>query len=161
LVLLEGSIQDTRTSWISSVDVHQSDEYLYSNAMCWLSASSSISDSPLAFVGVLPVSVPSSALLSIPSDRCREVPLRKALRDRGAERLRVATETEVANNFRIGVWGEVCTLSKVKSDPTAVVYEAVVLYKLKADGNETCRVTASRPLGRPPLEPPAAAGDGA
>jgi hypothetical protein len=79
-------------------DVHQSDEY-YSDPMCLLSASSLIPDTPLAFVGVLSVPVPSSDLLPIPSDKCGEVPRRKALRDRGAERLRVATDTEVSTGY--------------------------------------------------------------
>jgi hypothetical protein len=69
----------------------------------------------------------------------------------------VAPDTEVAKTFRLDSWGEVCTLFKAMSDPTAVVYDAVVLYKLKADGRDTCHVAASRPLGRPPIEPPAAA----
>ena len=39
-------------------------------------------------------------------------------------------------------------------DPGSIVYEAVVLYKLKADNRETCRVAASRPLGPAPPTPP-------
>ena len=39
-------------------------------------------------------------------------------------------------------------------DPGSIVYETVVLYKLKADNRETCRVAASRPLGPAPPTPP-------
>ena len=51
-------------------------------------------------------------LFLFPSLKCKEVPLRAALRSDGPARLKKATDIEVAKNFRLGAWGKVCSLSE-------------------------------------------------
>jgi hypothetical protein len=149
--LLAPYLDDVRACWAETEDVMQSDELCYDDAVAFLA------HIPMeSFVSALPAPLPSSVLIPIPSLKCKEVPLRAALRSDGPARLKKATDIEVAKNFRLGAWGKVCSLPEAMQDPGSIVYEAVVLYKLKADDRETCRVAASRPLGRLAVEDPPA-----
>ena len=96
--------------------------------------------------------IPCVFWLQLPSVQCKEVPLRTALRRDGAQRLRVATATEVDKNFSLGAWGKVCSKEEALMDSDAIIFRAIVLYKLKADGRETCRIAAQ---GSSVPDPPA------
>ena len=148
LALLEPHLRATRNFWSATAPVQTSEELLYDDAMCLLAAASD--DPVMACVSVHPV--PSSELVPIPSVQCKEVPLRTALRSDGAQRLRVATATEVDKNFSLGAWGKVCSVDEAKKDSDAIIFRAIVLYKLKADGRETCRIAAQ---GSSVPDPPA------
>ena len=89
------------------------------------------------FAYVAPALLPSSALLPIPSTKCHEVPLRQALRVNGSDRLTSATAIELDKQFRLNALGDVCPLDMLPAN--AIVFDAHV-YKLKADGRETCRI---------------------
>ena len=52
--------------------------------------------------------------------QCKEVPLRTALRRDGAQRLRVATATEVDKNFRLGAWDKLCLKEEALKDSDAI-----------------------------------------
>ena len=118
LALLQPYLQVTRASWSATVSVQTSEELLYDDALCLLAAASD--DSLLACVGVHPV--PSSELIPIPSVQCKEVPLRTALRRDGAQRLRVATATEVDKNFSLGAWGKDCSKEEALKDSDAIFF---------------------------------------
>ena len=148
LALLAPHLRETRTFWSATVPVQTSEELLYDEAMCLMAAAPN--DPVMACVGVYPV--PSSELIPIPCVQCKEVPLRTALRSDGAQRLRVATATEVDKNFSLGAWGKVCSVDEAMKDSDAIIFRAIVLYKLKADGRETCRIAAQ---GSSVPDPPA------
>ena len=131
-------MQATRASWSATVSVQTSEELLYDEALCLLAAASD--DSLLVCLGVQPV--PSSELIPIPSVQCKEVPLRTALRRDDAQRLRVAAATEVDKHFSLGAWGKVCVKREALKDSNAINVRAIVVYKLKADGRETCCIAA-------------------
>jgi len=66
--------------------------------------------------------------------------LRAAIRARGIERLVAPTAIEVDKQLRLGALGKDFSLRELPSH--AVVVRAHVLYKIKADDRDTCRIAA-------------------
>jgi len=84
--------------------------------------------------------VSSSLLVPVPSTKGREQPLRAAIRARGVARLVAPTAVEVAKQLRLGALGKDFSLSELPRN--AVIVRAHVLYKIKADDRDTCRIAA-------------------
>jgi hypothetical protein len=93
--------------------------------------------SAASYVSRISSRLSSSVLLPKPSDKCKEVTLRKALRN-GSDYLVDATATEIAKSKRLGAYGKVVACSDLP--PGAIIVRAHVLYKLKHDGRKTCRI---------------------
>ena len=87
--------------------------------------------------------ISSSELIPIPSDRCKEIPLRQAIRDNGYDRLVAATCVEIDKQQGIGSLSKSDIYSSKDLLPVnSIVVDSHVLYKLKADNRETCRIAA-------------------
>jgi hypothetical protein len=84
--------------------------------------------------------VPSSDLQPIPSDKCKEVPLRSALRSSPVSNLVAATAREIDKQRGFGALG--VDISESELPPGAIVVDGHVLYKHKHDGRDTCRIAA-------------------
>ena len=84
--------------------------------------------------------LPSSVLLPVPSTKCKEVPLRQALRSLSLERLEAATVVEVDKQRGFGALGRDFSFSELPKD--AVVVHGHILYKDKHDDRFTCRIAA-------------------
>jgi len=112
-----------------TVDVQGADE---------LSLDEVLSSDYCAYAGSASVLLPSSELRPLPSTRCKEVPLRQACRVGSPDRLRLATALELEKQIRLRALGPPVLESLLPFG--AIVVDAHVLYKLKADGRETCRI---------------------
>ena len=82
----------------------------------------------------------SSDLVPIPSNKCKEVPLRSALRNSPVASLVEATAREIDKQRGFGALGR--DISPSDLPVGAIVVDAHVLYKHKPDGRDTCRVAA-------------------
>ena len=115
---------------MATCDCKGVDEYTQSEALSLLSSSSSVS---------LVAPLPSSMCIPIPSMRGKEESLSRALRTRGVERLAAPTLVEIDKQQRLkAISKESYILSQLPHD--ALVVEAHCLYKVKADGRDTCRI---------------------
>ena len=83
---------------------------------------------------------PSSSLLPVPSDKCKEVPLRSALRNSPVADLVEATAREIDKQRGFGALGADIAGSDLPAG--AIVVDGHVLYKHKHDGRDTCRIAA-------------------
>ena len=84
----------------------------------------------------------SSDLQSIPSTKCKEVPLSSALRTIDYEKMVRMTKAEIDKQQRIRCLGTQAFSRSQLPDGCGVV-PGVALYKDKADGRETCRIAAN------------------
>jgi hypothetical protein len=103
----------------------------------FVACTASLSEFDVAIVAVAE-RFSSSNVIPIPSTKCKEVTLRAAVKNADPVRLRKSTEVEINKNVSIGAYGEFMLEAQVPSD--ALIVDAHVLYKLKADGRETCRI---------------------
>ena len=91
-----------------------------------------------AFLALL-APIPSSACVPIPSTKGKEETLYRALRSRGVDRLQQSTTVEVDKQQRLGALGtQGYTRAQLPSN--ALEVEGHCLYKVKADGRDTCRI---------------------
>ena len=100
-------------------------------------ASLSVRPDPVSCVAPLP----STSRVPIPSTKGKEETLSKALRTRGADRLTQATEVEVAKQQRLGALSH-SVYDRADLPADCVEVEGHVLYKIKADDRDTCRIAA-------------------
>jgi hypothetical protein len=107
------------------------------DSKAFAACSASLSDFDVAVAAVAD-RLTSSAVVPIPSTKCKEVTLRAAVKSADPVRLLKSTEIEINKNISIGAYGEFLFEDQVPS--TAIIVDAHVLYKLKADGRETCRI---------------------
>ena len=116
-----------------SFDTRMEDEFLFDEML--------LRSSSLSFAVSSSSPLPSSSRIPVPSTRCKEVPLSKALRSISLTRLTEATTLELAKQQGFKA---VSTHSFLESQlpPHAIVVDAHVLYKDKADGRYTCRIAA-------------------
>ena len=123
--------------WSATFDTQQPDE-VDLDALC---ARFSVVDSDAVheFVALAALS-PSSSLLPVPSDKCKEVPLRSALRNSPVADLVEATAREINKQRGFGALGADIAESDLPAG--AIVVDGHVLYKHKHDGRDTCRIAA-------------------
>eukprot|EP01036_Dinobryon_divergens_P034581 gene34581-44707_t len=88
-----------------------------------------------SFIVAESVSPASSILLLTPSTKCKEVPLRQALRARDVARLELSTAIEVSKQRRLGALGKDFSESQVPVG--AIIVDAII-----ADDRDTCRIAA-------------------
>ena len=84
----------------------------------------------------------SSSLVPIPSDKCKEVPLRSALRSSPVASLVEATAKEIDKQRRFGALGRAISEEEFSKIRGAITVDGHVLYKHKHDGRDTCRIAA-------------------
>jgi len=86
--------------------------------------------------------VSSADLKPIVSSKCKEIPLSEALRVSDYKKLERCSAVEVSKQQSIGCLGEK-SYSRDQLPPGSKIVPAVVIYKDKADGRETCRLTGN------------------
>jgi len=98
-------------------------------------ASLSMQPGPVSCVAPLPC----AARVPIPSTKCKEETLSKALRMRGAGCLIQATEVEVSKQQRLGAFSHlVCDRADLTVD--CIEVGGHVLYNIKTDDRDTCYI---------------------
>ena len=131
--------------WGEGVDTQCDDELDLDQALAFLASGARSNSSPInssAFLARVD-QISSSELKPIPSDKCKEIPLRQALRDNGFNRLMTATAVEINKQQSIGCLSKTDIFSSEAELPAgSIIVDAHVLYKLKADNRETCRIAA-------------------
>jgi hypothetical protein len=104
--------------------------------------SSLVDDSSVSQLFVSAV-LPSDSLIPIPSTQCKEIPLRRALREISIETLTRSSEVEMNKQLSLNCLSSVHIFDHPSQLPKgSIVVDAHILYKVKADGRETCRITA-------------------
>ena len=89
-----------------SYDTQQPDELTYTQAVSSISRSVAFSvQPPLSSFLASSAVLPSASHVPIPSTKCKEVPLCKALRTQSIDDLREATQVEVSKQQRLGALG--------------------------------------------------------
>ena len=143
-VIIDAAIAENHAHWGHAVDTQCDDELDLNQAFAVIADYNAGTNTvrPCAFAARA-VSISSAELVPIPSDKCKEIPLRQALRDNGEERLAAATLIEINKQQGIGCLSKSDIFSSKDELPAgSIVVDAHVLYKLKADGRETCRIAA-------------------
>ena len=143
-VIIDAAIAENHAHWGHAVDTQCDDELDLNQAFTVIADYNAGTNKvrSCAFAARA-VSISSAELVPIPSDKCKEIPLRQALRDNGEERLTAATLIEIDKQQGIGCLSKSDIFSSKDELPTgSIVVDAHVLYKLKADGRETCRIAA-------------------
>ena len=86
--------------------------------------------------------VTSADLEPIASNTCKELPLSKALKVSDYRKLERCSAAEVSKQQSIGCLGEIA-YTRDQLPPGSTIVPAVVTYKDKAGGRETCRLTGN------------------
>ena len=95
--------------------------------------------SPPSLTFVAPL--PSSSCIPIPSMRGKEESLARALRSRGVSRLEASTLVEIDKQQELKALGTIAyAVSELPRN--ALTVESHCLYKVNADGRDTCRIAA-------------------
>jgi hypothetical protein len=129
----------------ASFDTQRADEVTLDEALGYYASAypSGYAEVPVSGSALAAITrAPSSDLQSVPSTKCKEVPLSSALRTTDYEKLVRMTKAEVDKQQRIRCLGtQAFTRSQL---PVGCgIVPAVTFYKDKADGRETCRIAAN------------------
>ena len=117
------------------------DEVTHDEAVDLFSADDAVALFSATDLASLVAPLPSSSCQPIPSMKGKEEPLSKALRSRGADRLVASTLVEVNKQQEFGALGKI-PLERSQLPRNALTVDAHCLYKVKADGRDTCRIAA-------------------
>jgi hypothetical protein len=121
--IVVSSSKSLETEWF---DTRRCDEFDLDSAVSYYAPSANVA---------------SLELRPVPSTKCKEVSLSKALRKIDFEKLQRTTAVEIEKQQRIGCLGRV-SFRGGELPSSCIVVRAHVLYKDKADGRETCRIAA-------------------